>query len=133
MLGMKSTCRVASNDAMEFVTNWQVAILPMFLMMGSFAAAAGISNDIYRVANALLGRIKGGLANATFFDCAGFGAVSGSSVADLFKIVLLVAFPAIALWLPSTMNQRRPVQLAISSNSFAIRASSCAKSEKHAV
>lgn len=81
ILGMQSTGRVFANDAMEFLTNWQVATLPMFLMMGSFAVAAGISEDIYRVANAFLGRIKGGLAYATIAGCAGFGAVSGSSVA----------------------------------------------------
>jgi len=81
VLGMKPTGRVFANDAMEFLTSWQVATLPMFLMMGSFAVAAGISNDIYRVANAFLGRIKGGLAYATVAGCAGFGAVSGSSVA----------------------------------------------------
>lgn len=81
VLGMKSTGKVFANDAMEFLTNWQVATLPMFLMMGSFAVAAGISNDIYRVANALFGRIKGGLAYTTILGCAGFGAVSGSSVA----------------------------------------------------
>ena len=81
VLGMKSTGRVFANDAMEFLTSWQVATLPMFLMMGSFAVAAGISNDIYRVANAVLGRVKGGLAYATVAGCAGFGAVSGSSVA----------------------------------------------------
>jgi tripartite ATP-independent transporter DctM subunit len=81
VLGMASTGRVFANDAMEFLTNWQVATLPMFLMMGSFAVAAGISDDIYRVANAVLGRVKGGLAYATIAGCAGFGAVSGSSVA----------------------------------------------------
>ncbi len=81
ILGMQSTGRVFANDAMEFLTSWQVATLPMFLMMGSFAVAAGISDDIYRVANAFLGRVKGGLAYATVAGCAGFGAVSGSSVA----------------------------------------------------
>ena len=81
VLGMSATGRVYANDAMEFLTSWNVATLPMFLMMGSFAVAAGISTDIYRLANAILGRIKGGLAYATIFGCAGFGAVSGSSVA----------------------------------------------------
>lgn len=81
ILSLPSTGRVFANDAMEFLTNWQAATLPMFLMMGSFAVAAGISDDIYRLANAVLGRIKGGLAYATVAGCAGFGAVSGSSVA----------------------------------------------------
>jgi len=81
VLGMSSTGRVFANDAMEFLTSWNIATLPMFLMMGSFAVAAGISADIYRLANAILGGIKGGLAYTTIFGCAGFGAVSGSSVA----------------------------------------------------
>ena len=40
-LSLNSTGRVFASDAMEFLTNWQVATLPMFLMMGSFAVAAG--------------------------------------------------------------------------------------------
>jgi len=88
---MQSTGRVFANDAMEFLTNWQVATLPMFLMMGSFAVAAGISEDIYRVANAFLGRIKGGLAYATIAGCAGFGAVSGSSVVPPSGAIILFA------------------------------------------
>jgi tripartite ATP-independent transporter DctM subunit len=81
VLSLPATGRVFATDAMEFMTNWQVATLPLFLMMGSFAVAAGISEDIYRVANAVLGRVRGGLAYATIAGCAGFGAVSGSSVA----------------------------------------------------
>ncbi len=81
MLSLPSAGRVFANDAMEFLTNWQVATLPMFLMMGSFAVAAGISDDIYRLASALLGRVRAGLAYTTVLGCACFGAVSGSSVA----------------------------------------------------
>ncbi len=72
---------VFASNAMEFLTNSQVATLPLFMMMGSFAVAAGISDDLYRLANAFLGRVRGGLAYATVAGCAGFGAVSGSSVA----------------------------------------------------
>ncbi len=50
-------------------------------MRGSFAAAAGVSDDIYRLAYSVLGRVRGGLAYATVAGCAGFGSVSGSSVA----------------------------------------------------
>jgi tripartite ATP-independent transporter DctM subunit len=49
--------------------------------MGSFAAAAGLSADIYRLAYALIGHRPGGLVLATIGGCAGFGAVCGSSVA----------------------------------------------------
>jgi C4-dicarboxylate transporter DctM subunit len=80
-VGTNSAGNVFATDAMEFLTNSQVATLPLFLMMGSFAVAAGISDDLYRLAYALLGGLRGGLAYATVAGCAGFGAVSGSSVA----------------------------------------------------
>ncbi|MCA8869367.1 MAG: TRAP transporter large permease subunit [Rhodobacteraceae bacterium] len=80
-LGNKAAGNVFATDAMTFLTNSQVATLPLFLMMGSFAATAGISTDIYRLANAILGRVRGGLAYASVAGCAGFGAVCGSSVA----------------------------------------------------
>jgi len=80
-VGGGSAANVYAQDAMEFMMNSQVATLPLFLMMGSFCFCAGISDDIYAIANAFLGRIRGGLAYATVAGCAGFGAVSGSSVA----------------------------------------------------
>lgn len=80
-VGLRSAGNVFATDVVEFLTNPQVATLPLFLMMGSFAVAAGISDDIYRLAYLVLGRVRGGLAYATVAGCAGFGAVSGSSVA----------------------------------------------------
>ncbi len=80
-IGWTSAGNVFATDALEFLPNAQVATLPLFLMMGSFAVVAGISSDIYRLASAILGRGRGGLAYATIAGCAGFGAVSGSSIA----------------------------------------------------
>lgn len=80
-VGWRPAGNVMSQNAMEFMLNFQVATLPLFMMMGSFAVAAGISTDLYRLANAILGRVRGGLAYATVAGCAAFGAVSGSSVA----------------------------------------------------
>ena len=53
----------------------------MFLLMGSFAAAAGLSGDLYRLFYALLGHYRGGLAMTTIAGCGGFGAICGSSLA----------------------------------------------------
>ena len=61
--------------------NQDLAIIPLFLLMGSFAGHAGLSSDVYRFANALVGHRRGGLAMATIAGCAGFGAVCGSSIA----------------------------------------------------
>ena len=68
----------------EYITvfsNAELAVIPLFLLMGSFAGASGLSSDIYRLAYAFIGHRRGGLALATIGGCAGFGAVCGSSVA----------------------------------------------------
>lgn len=61
----------------------EFAIIPLFLIMGSFAASGGMGKDIYRLAYAFLGHYRGGLALATIGGCAGFGAVCGSSIATV--------------------------------------------------
>lgn len=80
-LGFGPAFNVFSSETAGFLANPQVAALPLFLMMGSFATVAGLSDDVYRLAQALLGRLRGGLALATIGGCAGFGAVTGSSLA----------------------------------------------------
>ena len=55
-------------------------------MMGSFAAVSGMSDDMYRLGHVLLSRYRGGLALATIGGCAGFGALTGSSLATAATI-----------------------------------------------
>jgi tripartite ATP-independent transporter DctM subunit len=75
-----------------FLTNGQVGTLPLFLMMGSFAATAGMATDLYNLAHAVLGRLRGGLAYATILGCAGFGALTSSSIATA-SLIGKVAVP----------------------------------------
>ena len=63
------------------IANLDLAVIPLFLLMGSLAGVSGLSSDIYRLAYALVGHRRGGLALATIGGCAGFGAVCGSSIA----------------------------------------------------
>jgi tripartite ATP-independent transporter DctM subunit len=72
-----------ATEVSGLLTDYQMAMLPLFLMMGSFAAVAGVSDDVYRLAQALLGRFRGGLAMATIGGCTGFGMVTGSSLATV--------------------------------------------------
>jgi C4-dicarboxylate transporter, DctM subunit len=82
-LAWRPAWSVLSSETVGFLTNPQVAALPLFLLMGSFAMVAGLSDDVYRLARAVLGRLRGGLALATVGGCAGFGAVTGSSLATV--------------------------------------------------
>lgn len=52
----------------------------MFLLMGELALIGGVSAELFRTANAWLGRLPGGLAVASVVGCAGFAAVCGESV-----------------------------------------------------
>lgn len=63
------------------IENPGLAVIPLFLLMGSFATAGGLSGEIYRFANAFVGHRRGGLAMATMGGCGVFGAICGSSAA----------------------------------------------------
>jgi C4-dicarboxylate transporter DctM subunit len=67
--------------SMRTVTDLTFGIIPMFLLMGAFVSASGISRELFRAANTFVGHRKGGLGVATIAACAGFAAISGSSVA----------------------------------------------------
>src|ERR1700757_3161485 len=63
------------------VTDYNFAVIPLFLLMGSFATTSGMSRELFRAANAFVGHLRGGLGIATIAACGGFAAISGSSVA----------------------------------------------------
>ncbi|MCS6943815.1 MAG: TRAP transporter large permease [Sutterellaceae bacterium] len=63
------------------VTDYKLAVIPMFVLMGSFAAAAGMSRELFRAGEAWFGHWHGGLAVGTIAACGGFAAINGSSVA----------------------------------------------------
>ncbi|HKA70725.1 MAG TPA: TRAP transporter large permease subunit [Xanthobacteraceae bacterium] len=85
-VGLTPATSAFATEATTFLTNSQVATLPLFLMMGSFAAVSGMSDDMYRLGHVLLSRYRGGLALATIGGCAGFGALTGSSLATAATI-----------------------------------------------
>ncbi len=62
-------------------SSYGLSVVPLFVLMGSFCFFSGLSRDLYNTAYKWLGHLPGGLAMATVGGCAGFAAVSGSSVA----------------------------------------------------
>ena len=70
-----------ANEPAGVLSNVDLATVPLFLLMGTFATIAGFSTDIYNAVAALLGHRRGGLAYATIGGCAAFGVVCGSSTA----------------------------------------------------
>lgn len=63
------------------ISNYSMSVIPLFLLMGSLTFYAGISRDLYSTMYRWLGHFRGGLAMATVAACAGFAAISGTSMA----------------------------------------------------
>jgi tripartite ATP-independent transporter DctM subunit len=73
-------------------STYDFSVIPLFILMGQICFYAGMSADIFGTAYRWLGQLRGGLAMATVTACAGFAAVSGSSVATAVTMGL-VAVP----------------------------------------
>ena len=61
--------------------NYGYVVIPMFILMGQFAAEANLGQDAFHAARLWIGHLRGGLAIATIAGCAAFGAASGSTAA----------------------------------------------------
>jgi C4-dicarboxylate transporter, DctM subunit len=74
----------AQLSAIPFGTtnSFALAVIPLFILMGSFATVAGITTDLFRAAYVWLGALRGGLAMATVMSSAAFGAASGSTIVN---------------------------------------------------
>lgn len=59
--------------------NYSYLAIPLFVLMGEFCYAAGLSRDAYYAVYRWIGSLPGGLAIATIGGCAGFAAVSGTT------------------------------------------------------
>jgi tripartite ATP-independent transporter DctM subunit len=79
----------------EAAFSYDLAVVPLFILMGNVLSRTGISEDLFRAANAFLGGVRGGLALATMVTCAGFSAVCGSSFATAATMAK-VAYPSMA-------------------------------------
>lgn len=65
----------------ENLANYNLSVIPLFILMGYLASHTKLAQDLFAGMNAILGRFKGGVAITAIGACAGFGAVSGSSLA----------------------------------------------------
>lgn len=77
----KAGLSILPRDIFEQLTSYSISAIPMFILMGYYAFSAGIGARLYGAAYKILGHIRGGLAIASIFACAAFGAICGSSTA----------------------------------------------------
>ena len=82
MRGYDPAAALSASTIVGHLTNYNLLVLPLFIMMGFFAYYANITRDIYWAARQWLGHLPGGLAIATTVGCAGFAAACGASTAS---------------------------------------------------
>jgi tripartite ATP-independent transporter DctM subunit len=81
IVGFDPALKLLAQSPIRTATDAGFAVIPMFLLMGTIASVSGMSSELFQAANSFLGHRKGGLGMATIAACAGFAAISGSSVA----------------------------------------------------
>lgn len=77
----KTGLSMLPREIFEQLTSYSISAIPMFILMGYYAFSAGIGARLYEAAYKIFGHIRGGLAIASIFACAAFGAICGSSTA----------------------------------------------------
>lgn len=65
----------------QTVTDYSLAVLPLFILMAQVVFVSGMGRDLFNVASKWLGHQKGGVAIAAVAGSAVFAAVSASSIA----------------------------------------------------
>jgi len=83
---LKVGLSLLARDVFEQFSSFPLSAIPMFILMGSFAFAAGIGKRLYEAAYKILGTLRGGLTIATVVACGGFAAICGSTAATAATI-----------------------------------------------
>lgn len=81
LTGVQPALNLLSSVPLSVVTDYDLAVIPMFVLMGAFASQAGMSAELFAAGRAWLGHRRGGLGYAAIASCAGFAAINGSAVA----------------------------------------------------
>ncbi|MBV9189679.1 MAG: TRAP transporter large permease [Betaproteobacteria bacterium] len=84
---------MAQTQIYETGRNYTLSVIPLFILMGTFVARAGMAEELFRAAYAFVGHRRGGLAMATVVAAAGFGGPCGSSIATAATMAK-VAYPS---------------------------------------
>lgn len=81
VVGWGPALSLMATEPASAMSSLDLAVIPLFMLMGSLAAAGGLATDVYDMSGALFGHRRGGLATTTIVASAGFGAICGSGVA----------------------------------------------------
>jgi tripartite ATP-independent transporter DctM subunit len=91
MTSVGAALSILGKDFWVMFSNFNLTVVPMFVLMGTLAFYSGIGGRLYQAAHKFLGQLPGGLGIATCYACAAFGACCGSTTAGaaaMGKVIL---------------------------------------------
>lgn len=106
-ISVEASLSLLGQTAFETAIDYNLSVVPLFVLMGSFATSAGLSESLYRACHTWLGHRRGGLALATIGGCGAFAAICGSSLATAATMTQVA--------LPEMQRYRYDVRLATGS------------------
>ena len=89
--GWDSVMGILGTSPFRSAAHYTLTTVPLFILMAEFITSANITRDVFQIAYRWFGHLPGGLAVATVFADAGFGAMCGSSTAaaaSMSKVVI---------------------------------------------
>lgn len=92
VVGWRPALNLLSQSPISTITDFNLTLIPFFVLMGVLATNSGMSSELFRAGRAWLGGFKGGLGLASVGACGGFAAICGSSVATAATMTK-IAYP----------------------------------------
>lgn len=86
LMGFEAGIALLLRDFFEVFSTYPLNVIVLFVLMGSFAFASGMSRRMYDASYKMAGQLPAGLAVATVLACSGFAAICGSTAATAATI-----------------------------------------------
>lgn len=81
LISFKASAGMVGAELWNTFSSYGLTMVPLFVFMGQICFYSGLNERLFRATHTLTGHIRGGLAMATIFACAGFAAICGSNTA----------------------------------------------------
>ena len=81
VISSKAALGMLGTELWNTFSSYSLTMVPLFVFMGEICFYSGLNRRLFKATHTLTGHVRGGLAMATVFACAGFAAICGSNTA----------------------------------------------------
>lgn len=89
--GFDSITGILATAPFRSAAHYSLTTVPLFILMAGFITNSNVTRDVFQAAYKWFGHLPGGVAVATVFANAGFGAMCGSSTASAASMSSVIA------------------------------------------